>query len=96
MAMPSGPSGSILTANSGSLQARAFEDSVHLALAGPDSAGTPHANVITLRHRSPRSPVRPTRSAGSLPRRLCRMASGSFRTLAGPISRRGSRSRPTG
>ena len=48
MAMPSGPSGSILTANSGSLQARAFEDSVHLALAGPDSAGTPHANVITF------------------------------------------------
>ena len=48
MAMTSGPSGGILTANSGPLQARVFEDTGQLALAGPDRAGTPHANVITF------------------------------------------------
>ena len=48
MAMPSGPQGSILTVNSGSLQARVFEDTGQLALAGPDRAGTPHANIITF------------------------------------------------
>ncbi len=42
------PSGSPLTFDSGPLQARIFQGSGHLALAGPDLAGTPHAIVITF------------------------------------------------
>ena len=42
------PSGSLLTFDSGPLQARVFQGSGHLALAGPDLAGMPHANVITF------------------------------------------------
>ncbi len=48
MAIASAPSGDILTFDSGPLQARIFQGSGHLALAGPDLAGTPHANVLTF------------------------------------------------
>ena len=39
----------IMTLDSGPLQARIFEDSGNVALAGPDLAGAPHANVITFK-----------------------------------------------
>ena len=48
MAIASAPSGVVLTFDSGPLQARIFQGSGHLALAGPDLAGTPHANVLTF------------------------------------------------
>src|SRR5437879_5853089 len=40
------PSGIFLSFDSGPLQARVFQDTGHIALAGPDLAGTPVANVI--------------------------------------------------
>ncbi len=42
------PSGPFLSFNSGSLQAQIFKETGHLALAGPDLAGTALANVVTL------------------------------------------------
>src|SRR5438874_12373062 len=54
MAFPDGvpwafqPAGPVLTFDSGPLQARVARDSGTLELAGPDLAGTPHANVIRL------------------------------------------------
>ncbi len=48
MAIASAPSGVVLTFDSGPLQGRIFQGSGHLALAGPDLAGTPHANVLTF------------------------------------------------
>jgi alpha-glucosidase (family GH31 glycosyl hydrolase) len=40
------PTGAFLSFDSGPLQARIFQDTGHIALAGPDLNGTPHANVI--------------------------------------------------
>jgi len=45
---PLAASGPFLSLDSGPHQARLFEDSGHIALAGPDLAGAVHANVITL------------------------------------------------
>ena len=89
MAMASAPSGDVLTFDSGPLQARIFQGSGHLALAGPDLAGTPHANVLTF--EPPVVTVRglaARRSAGLYPRRRCRTASNLSRTSAGRTSRR--------
>jgi alpha-D-xyloside xylohydrolase len=41
-------SGPFLSFNSGSYQARIFQDSGHIALAGPTFAGNPLANVVTI------------------------------------------------
>jgi alpha-D-xyloside xylohydrolase len=40
--------GPFLSFDSGPHQARIFKDSGHIAIAGPDLAGTPHANVVTF------------------------------------------------
>ena len=45
---PLSASGSSLSFDSGSFQARIFQDSGHIAIAGPNLAGALHANVITL------------------------------------------------
>ena len=86
-----------LTIDSGPLQARIFQDTGQLALAGPDCAGTPHANVITF--EPPVATIEGT-DAHDRPRHLLDAAAGRPRARpgrsAGRTSRRGSRSRPTG
>lgn len=42
------PSGSFLSFDAGSVQARIYRDSGHVELAGADLAGTPGANVVRL------------------------------------------------
>jgi alpha-D-xyloside xylohydrolase len=45
---PLAAAGPFLSFDSGPLQARIFQDTGHIAIAGPDLAGTPHANVVTF------------------------------------------------
>ena len=42
------PAGSILSIGAGPFRGRIFQDSGHVAMAGPDLAGTPEANVVTI------------------------------------------------
>jgi alpha-D-xyloside xylohydrolase len=45
---PLEPKGPFLSFDAGPYQARIFQDTGHLAIAGPDLAGTPQATVVTL------------------------------------------------